>query len=338
MRALVLNSPGHLTLQDWPEATFPSEGEVLVQVHRVGICGTDIHAYGGKQPFFSYPRVLGHELGVEVLALGPNVSNVRVGDKCAVEPYLNCQTCIACRRGKGNCCANLRVLGVHAEGGMRERFTLPARKLHVRNSLSFDQLALVETLGIGAHAVARAQVETDEWILVIGAGPIGLGVMQFAREAGAHVIALDTNEQRLRFCRDHWGIEHAILADENALNRVRDLTNGDLPTAVFDATGHPTSMNRAFDFVAPSGRLTFVGLHQGEVVFRDADFHRKELSLLATRNALPQDFERILSSIERGTINTTPWITHRAQIEEVPTTFSTWTNPQSGVLKALIEI
>lgn len=176
-----------------------------MRVHRVGVCGTDIHAYGGKQPFFNYPRLIGHELGVEVLKIGPSVENVQVGDRCAVEPYLNCEQCIACRRGKGNCCANMQVLGVHVDGGLREQFIVPARKLHPSRSLSFDQLALVETLAIGAHAVARAQIERGEWALVVGAGPIGLGAMQFAKQAGAHVIALDVNESRLRFCREVWG-------------------------------------------------------------------------------------------------------------------------------------
>ena len=293
MKTLILEAPGRLSLRENPEATAPAAGEALVRVHRVGVCGTDIHAFGGKQPFFQYPRLLGHELGVEVLEVGANVE-VAPGDKCAVEPYLNCGHCIACRRGRENCCAHLKVLGVHVDGGLRERFVLPARKLHASQTLNFDQLALVETLAIGAHAVARAQLEAGEWALVIGAGPIGLGVMQFARQTGAQVIALDLNEKRLQFCRDYWNIRHTVTAGENASKTVRELTGGDGPTAVFDATGHPASMRGAFDFVAPSGRLVFVGLFQGEVSFFDPDFHRKEITLLATRNALPLDFHRII--------------------------------------------
>ncbi len=338
MKSLVLEAPGHLELRDRPEASAPQAGEALVRVHRVGVCGTDLHAFGGKQPFFAYPRLIGHELGVEVLEIGEGVENVRVGDKCAVEPYLNCQGCIACRRGKGNCCAAMQVLGVHVDGGLRERFVLPARKLHVANGLKYDQLALVETLGIGAHAVSRAQIEKGEWVLVIGAGPIGLSAMQFARGAGANVIALDQSESRLAFCRESWGISHTVLAGHGALETIAALTNGDLPTAVFDATGHPASMNRAFDFVAPGGRLVFVGLHLGEVTFSDPDFHKKELTLLATRNALPQDLQGIIAGMERGEIDTSPWITHRAPISEVPDLFESWTRPATGVLKAIIEL
>ncbi|RYX83127.1 zinc-binding alcohol dehydrogenase family protein [bacterium] len=338
MKALVLEEPGRLRLSERPQAPSPQQGEALVRVHRVGVCGTDIHAYAGKQPFFEYPRLIGHELGVEVLEVGPDTQGIQMGDHCAVEPYLNCEKCIACRRGKGNCCAQMKVMGVHIDGGLREQFVLPARKLHVSPTLSFDQLALVETLAIGAHAVARAQVERDEWVVVIGAGPIGLGVMQFAKQAGAHVIALDVNAERLQFCREVWNIEHTIVVSDATLEELRALTDGDLPTVVFDATGHPASMKGAFEFVAPGGRLVFVGLFQGEVSFFDPDFHRKEMTLLATRNALPQDFKNILGWMENGEIDTSPWITHRAPLHEVPETFESWTNPRNGVLKAMIEL
>jgi 2-desacetyl-2-hydroxyethyl bacteriochlorophyllide A dehydrogenase len=338
MRALVLETPGRLALQDWPEANQPGAGEALVRVHRVGVCGTDIHAFRGKQPFFEYPRLIGHELGVEVLEVGEGVENIQPGDRCAVEPYLNCGQCIACRRGRGNCCANMRVLGVHVDGGLRERFVVPAHKLHASTSLTYEQLALVETLGIGAHAVARGQAEAGEWALVIGAGPIGLGVMQFARQAGSKVIALDANPARLEFCRNIWGIEHTVTAGDEALEAIRALTGGDLPTAVFDATGHPASMAKAFDFVAPSGRLVFVGLFPGDVTFHDPDFHRKEMTLLATRNALPVDFANIIRWTEAGEIDTAPWITHRAVMEEVPGQFEGWTDPANGVLKAVVAI
>lgn len=338
MKAIILEEPGRLSLTEVATAGSPASGEVLVKVHRVGVCGTDIHAFHGRQPFFSYPRLIGHELGVEVLAVGEGVTNVETGDRCAIEPYLNCGECIACRRGKGNCCVRMQVLGVHIDGGLREEVIVPANKLHRSATLSYEQLALVETLAIGAHAVARAQIEKDEFVLVIGAGPIGLGVMQFARQVGAKVIALDMNETRLAFCREVWGVEHTVLSGEGALEEIRELTGGDMPTAVLDATGHPASMKAAFDFVAPGGRLVFVGLFQGEVTFHDPDFHRKEMTLLATRNALPEDFHNIIGWIERGEINTAPWITHRAPMSDVPAVFESWTRPESAVLKAVVEV
>jgi 2-desacetyl-2-hydroxyethyl bacteriochlorophyllide A dehydrogenase len=339
VKTVRLENPGTLALRDESPPLAPLPGEALVRVRRIGICGTDLHAFGGNQPFFSYPRILGHELGVEVVATGDGVANVRSGDRCSVEPYINCQKCVACRRGKPNCCSDLRVLGVHVDGGMREEFTLPARKLHPSSTLTFDQLALVETLAIGCHAVARAQVERDEHVLVIGAGPIGLSVIQFAAEAGARVIVLDVNAGRLDFCRRQLSVPHTINATDDAVvDALLRITGGDLPTAVFDATGNPKSMAAAFQYPSQGGRLVFVGLFQGEVTFNDPNFHRRELTLLASRNALPGDFARIIGLIEAGRIDTGPWITHRAALGAVIDSFPSWVRPETGVIKAMVEV
>ncbi|HLP07761.1 MAG TPA: zinc-binding alcohol dehydrogenase family protein [Opitutaceae bacterium] len=341
MKTIVLEQPGRLVAATTPAPSAPQTGEALVRVHRIGICGTDIHAYGGRQPFFTYPRILGHELGVEVIAVGSGVDNVRPGDRCAVEPYLNCGRCIACRRGKSNCCSDIRVLGVHVDGGMREQFVLPAAKLHVSTKLSFDQLALVETLGIGAHAVQRAALEPGETVAVIGAGPIGLTVIQFALAAGARVLVLDVNPTRLAFCRDHLGIAAEAIIDTRTADpiaRLRELTDGDMPTAVLDATGNPGSMAAAFRFPAHGGRLVFVGLFPGDLTFNDPEFHRRELTLLGSRNSRPEDFRRIIELVEAGRVDTTPWITHRVLFDELPSAFPVLTKPETGVLKAMVEL
>lgn len=339
MQTLVLETPGKIILIDTPEPGAPGPGEALVQVRRIGVCGTDIHAFIGNQPFFNYPRILGHELGVEVLAVGTGVTNVSPGDRCAVEPYLNCGRCIACTRGKPNCCRTLAVLGVHTDGAHRERVLVPATKLHVSKQLTLDQLALVETLGIGAHAVARAQVTAGETVAVIGAGPIGLAVMQFALVAGARVIVIDVNPARLAFCRDRLGVSDQVnAATEDIASRLEALTGGDLPTVVFDATGSIKSMNATFNYPAQGGRVVLVGLALADVTFNDPNFHRRELTILASRNAVPADFTRIIQLIESGRIDTTPWITHRATLAEAPRHFDSWTRPETGVIKAMIEV
>src|SRR5262249_13802496 len=301
---------------------------------------TDLHAFRGTQPFFSYPRILGHELGVEVVALDPAAPSgpIAIGDRCSVEPYLNCGTCGACRRGRQNCCARLQVLGVHIDGGMREYINVPIAKLHRSSSLSYEQLALVETLAIGAHAVQRAQIEPEEWALVIGAGPIGLATMQFASLAGARVIALDVNLERLAFCDARGLAAHTIDGRADPLAVLEELTAGELATAVFDATGNLASMARAFEYVAHAGRLTFVGLAQGDVTFHDPAFHRRETTILASRNALPADFSRIIGQIEAGAIDTRPWITHRADGAALVETFPSWLRPETGVVKAMLVI
>jgi len=338
MQTIILDQPGQFRLTSTAAPEAPGPGQALVRVHRVGICGTDLHAFRGTQPFFSYPRILGHELGVEVLALDPAApaGPIAIGDRCSVEPYLNCGTCGACRRGRQNCCVRLQVLGVHADGGMRECISVPIAKLHRSASLSYEQLALVETLAIGAHAVQRAQIEVGEWALVIGAGPIGLATMQFARLAGAHVIALDVNAERLEFCRARGLAAHTIDGRDDPPAALQELTDGELATAVFDATGNLPAMARAVEYVAHAGRLTFVGLAQGDVSFHDPSFHRREMTILASRNALPADFTRIIGQIEAGAINTQPWITHQADGATMIETFATWLRPETGVIKAML--
>jgi 2-desacetyl-2-hydroxyethyl bacteriochlorophyllide A dehydrogenase len=336
MIQITLDQPGKFSASDVPEPR-PAPGEALVRVHRVGVCGTDLHAFSGKQPFFSYPRVLGHELGVEVIDPGNDPHDLKVGDRCSVEPYMNCGKCIACRRGKPNCCTELRVLGVHTDGGMRPLISVPARKLHKSNKLSYDQLALVETLGIGAHAVERADVRADDFVLVIGAGPIGLSVIQFAQVQGARLAVMDMSETRLDFCRKQLGVVHTLTPGPDAAAQLRVIGEGDLPTVVIDATGNPKSMAGTFDLPAHGGRIVFVGLFQGDVTFNDPNFHRRELTLLASRNALPGTFRDIIKLIERDQINTTPWITHRCKLEEIPERFSLLaSNP--AVIKTVIDV
>lgn len=336
MLSVVLAEPGRFALGEAPEAP-PAPGEARVRVHRIGVCGTDLHAFAGNQPFFSYPRILGHELGVEVLEAPPD-SGLKPGDRCSVEPYLNCGRCVACRRGRPNCCCELKVLGVHADGGMRPEIAVPARKLHPSARLGYDQLALVETLGIGAHAVERGAPERGEFAAVVGAGPIGLGVIQLLVAAGAHVAVLDTSETRLAFCRDRLGLRRLVdPSREDARAALTRIGGGEAPTLVFDATGNPRSMRAAFELPANGGRLVLVGLFQGELAFDDPSFHRRELSVFASRNAQPATFRSIIALIEDGRIDTAPWITHRMTLREVPERFAAVAGDRT-LLKAMISV
>ena len=339
MHTLILQEPGKFVTAETEPATNPDADEALISIHRIGVCGTDLHAFAGRQPFFTYPRILGHELGVEVVAVGENVTHVAVGDRCSVEPYLSCGKCIACRQDKPNCCRTLQVLGVHTDGGHRSRMLVPAAKLHRSAKLSYDQLALVETLGIGAHAVGRAKLQTGENVAVIGAGPIGLAVIQFARAAGARVIAVDVSESRLAFCGEKIGVTALVNAKNgDVAEQLEALTDGDLPTAVFDATGNVNSMNACFDYVAPGGRLTMVSLVQADVSFHDPHFHKRELTVLSSRNALTGEFTQIIKQIENGEIDTDPWITHSAKLTDVTDHFESLTKLETGVIKAMIEV
>lgn len=338
MRALYLEKPEHFRPADIEDPGKPAAGQALVRVHRVGICGTDVSCYLGKFPFFAYPRIPGHELGVEVLEVGPGVTNVKAGDRCSVEPYMNCGQCHACKKGATNCCANLKVIGVMCDGGMCERFLIRADKLHVSKKLSMDQLALVETLGIGCHAVDRGRPENGENVLIIGAGPIGLAAMEFVRLTGARMMVMDLSRPRLAFCKEKMGVRETIIPSENVEKELKDLTDGAGPDLVIDATGNAKSMSAAFGYIAPTGRLVFVGITQGEVTFKHPTFHKPEGTLLCSRNALPRDFERIISLIEEGKIDTRPWITHRTTLEGLGGEFPGYLKPEAGVIKAVVEV
>lgn len=336
MQAIILEEPHQLRLCSSEMPGAPGAGEALVRVRQVGVCGTDLHAFQGNQPFLTYPRILGHELGVEVLEVGENEQHVSSGDQCAVEPYMHCGHCPACRRGKPNCCLNMQVLGVHIDGGMREYARFPLRSLHPSRTLSYEQLALVEPLSIGAHAVARAQLLEGEQVLVVGAGPIGLAVIQFALLAGAQVTVLDISEQRLRFCQERWSQVTCISGQGDPLATLRTRVGDDLPTAVFDATGNAHAMRASFAYPGHGGRLILVGLFQGDVTFNDPDFHKRELTLLSSRNATTADFQRVIGYLEAGQIDLAPWITHRATAETAIEQFPRWFERESGIIKALI--
>jgi alcohol dehydrogenase len=341
MKAIQLEKPQQFRPVEVPEPPAPGAGEALVRVHRVGICGTDISGYLGKMPFFSYPRIPGHELGVEVLAVGAGVTHVKPGDRCAVEPYLNCGQCFPCRKGATNCCEHLKVLGVMMDGGLTERITLPARKLHPANGLAPEQCALVETLAIGCHAVNRGNPQPGEHVLVIGAGPIGLSVIEFAKLSGARTLVMDLNAQRLEFVRQQMGVADTILSrgDGSELETLKAMTGGALAQCVIDATGSNKSMSAALQFCSFTGRLVYVGITPAEVAFAHAPvMHRRELTLLGSRNALPPDFTRIIRLIEEGKIDTRPWITHRAGMDQLIGVFPSWIKPETGVIKAVVAL
>lgn len=328
-REIRLEEPGCF-IERTGELPDPAPGEARVRIRRIGVCGTDIHAFHGRQPFFEYPRVLGHELAGEIVSLNGD-SELQVGQTVAIEPYLNDPESPASRRGKSNCCENLQVLGVHCDGGMRPEINVPVRKLHTSHKATVDQLALVEMLGIGRHAVNRSQAAAADSALVIGAGPIGLSVLAFLQLHTKDITVADIDERRLAFCREAFGVEKTILIQPD-----RDLPDI-RPDIIFDATGNRKSMLSTFEYIAHGGRIVFVGLFQGEVTFDDPNFHRREVSLLSSRNATTSEFADVIASIENGRIDAGPWITHRMELFDLPTSFSE-TISDSSLRKAVVDV
>ncbi|WP_299089612.1 zinc-binding alcohol dehydrogenase family protein [uncultured Metabacillus sp.] len=336
MKAIVCQKPDDLQIIETEKPELRS-GEALITIKRIGICGTDIHAYKGNQPFFTYPRILGHELSGVIEEVEENDRGFHTGDQVAIIPYMHCEKCIACKTGKTNCCTELHVIGVHKNGGMCETLAVPVSHLIKTDDISLDEAAMLEPMSIGAHAVRRSSLKEGDKVLVIGAGPIGLGVMAFAKYRGAHVIAMDINEERLAFCRSWANVDETVNAKNDPINQLSEITDGDFPSFVFDATGNMQSMNQAFQYAAHGGTLVFVGLVKGDITFHDPDFHKKELTLMASRNATKEDFNNVMEAVKAKKIHLEALITHRCSFNEVTEQFAEWLLPQSNVIKAIID-
>jgi 2-desacetyl-2-hydroxyethyl bacteriochlorophyllide A dehydrogenase len=337
MKTLICEEPGRFAYAE-TELPKPSADEVILRVRRIGVCGTDLHAYEGTQPYFSYPRILGHELGCEIA--DPNGhADWKIGDPVTLIPYFHCGHCIACRTGQTNCCASLKVYGVHIDGGMRTHIAVPAALLVSGAGMSFDELALVEPLAIGAHGIRRANVQPGEFVLIVGAGPIGLGLMAFAHIAGAQVIALDINDTRLDFCRARLGVEHVIHGGREDVDaRLKEITAGDMPTVVIDATGNRNAILQGFSYMSHAGRYVLVGLQKGEVAVSHPEFHKREGTLMSSRNATRADFDHVIDSMRRGLVDPATFISHRVEFEAAADSFPQWLNPATGVIKAMISL
>lgn len=337
MKTLICTQPGNFEYRTVPEPIL-TPGNAIIKIKRTGICGTDLHAFEGTQPYFEYPRILGHELAGEIVETG-NAAGFETGETVTIIPYFNCGTCIACRSGKPNCCVSLKVCGVHIDGGMAEYLSVPAYALVHGNGLSLDELALVEPLAIGAHGVKRAGIVSGEFALIIGAGPIGLGTMEFAKIAGAKVIAMDVNSERLQFCREKLTVDHTIDAKSaNVMEELRDITRGDMPTVVIDATGNQKAINNGFQYMAHGGRYVLIGLQKGDISFSHPEFHKREGTLMSSRNATRADFEVVMNALKNEVIDPLTYITHRADFDDVKDKFARWLDPHSGVIKAIVDV
>jgi len=336
MRALLCANPGELRIVERPEPTI-RQGEARVRLRRAGVCGTDLHIYEGTQPYCEYPRVIGHELAGEIDEVGA-ASRLRPGQRVAIIPYLSCGTCVACRRGKTNCCQRLGVLGVHLDGGMADYVCVPEANVVAADTVSLDEAAMAEFLAIGAHAVGRGSPTRGSRVLVVGAGPIGIACMIFARLRGAEVTALDGRVDRLDFCARQIAVDHCVPAGAGAKAALWRLTEGDFFDCVFDATGSIDAMNAGFAYVAHGGAYVLVGIVRETVAFADPEFHKRETTLLGSRNATARDFDDVFAALGAGLIPTGALNTHRATLSEAPERFPEWIRPETGVIKAIIEI
>lgn len=336
MKAIVCQAPGDLCLENCPPPQ-KTEDEVLVRIRRIGICGTDFHIFAGTHPFLAYPRVMGHELSGTVDE-APAASGLARDESVIINPYVACGQCVACRAGKPNCCARVAVIGVHRDGGLCEQVSVPVANVYKAKGLSLDQAANTEFLAIGAHAVDRARISEVDRVLVVGAGPIGLGIMLFARLRGATVVAMDLREDRLATTHDIAGVQETIVAGAEAAERILSLTDGEGFDVVMDATGNKTSMESGFEAVAHGGRYVLVSVVKDTIRFADPLFHSREMTLIGSRNARQSDFETVIAALKAGQIPTDRLNTHHTKLDTLPEIFGHWLEPSSGVIKALVEV
>ena len=337
MKYIVCEKPGRFKLKE-KSKPLKAAGEAILNIKKIGICGTDLHAYKGNQAFFTYPRILGHELAAEVIEIDENDQNIKVGDKVIVMPYISCGRCIACRNGKTNCCTNIKVFGVHIDGGMQEQISVPVNLLIPANKLSYAEMAITEPLAIGAHAIRRAQIQPNEYIVIVGCGPIGIGIMKLAQIAGAKVIAMDRDSGRLNYARDKIGVDHTVLTGNTALDVIEQITKGEMATAVFDATGNKEALEKGIYYMAHGGRYILVGLSKGKIEFDHPAMHAKETAIICSRNATLEDFKTVMAILRKGKFPVDSFITHNVGFTEMIHQFDSWLDPGNGVIKAIVNV
>lgn len=336
MLAVVCVEPGKIVLEERVEPALVA-GVAKIRIRSIGICGTDYHIFEGSHPFLEYPRVMGHELSGEVAEINDD-SNFSIGDKVIVNPYLPCDRCIACRKGKPNCCSNIRVLGVHTDGGMTEFLNVPEKQLYLANELTFAQAAMVEFLSIGAHGVRRGEIRSGDRVLVVGAGPIGLGAAIFAQIAGGSVSILDVNSSRISaavsLIKDSRGFVLGATTDGD----ISEYTDGEMFDVVLDATGNKRAMEASIKYVAHGGTCVYISVVKDQITFDDPYFHAREMRLIGSRNATKRDFETVISSIKNGMIPIDLLNTHAATLSELPQKLPQWLGEQDSLIKAIVSL
>ena len=336
MKALLCDEPGRLSLVSRP-APARGEGEVLVRIRHVGICGTDFHIFAGKHPFLEYPRVMGHELSGTVEE-APAGSRLKAGEPVYIVPYLSCGQCHACRKGLTNACQSIRVLGVHCDGGMAEYVSVPETNVVPTGNIALEDAAMIEFLAIGAHGVKRGNITAEDRVLVTGSGPIGMSAIIFAKARGANVTVMDTRADRLAFAVEGLGADASLMADASAEAEVARMTGGDGFDVVIDATGNAVPIERGFGFLAHGARYVLLSVVRQDITFADPEFHKREATLFASRNAQPDDFAEVVRQMEAGKVPTRALNTHRGRLEDGVELFAEWSRPEAGVIKAILEV
>jgi L-gulonate 5-dehydrogenase len=317
MRAAVLQKPGEVAIIDIPAPPPPGPGEVRVAVKAVGLCGSDLHAYRGHSSFFRYPGIIGHEAVGEICALGPGVTGLAVGDRAAMDPVISCGRCVACRKGRNNVCSSLKVRGAHADGAMCEQVNLPGDRVHlIPDGWSWDEAALIEPFTIAAQTMYRGRIAGDDRVVILGAGPIGLVVLQAVKTVGAKVLICDVVEERLERARECGADIVVNTRKGDVVNEVLAFTDGEGADVVVEGVGLPELFDLAVEIAAPTGRIVVLGFSAAPARIAELPVTKKELEIIGSRlhtNRFPQ----VIDWYRRRAVDPRKLISHVFPCEEV---------------------
>lgn len=337
MKAIVLESQGKAALVQVPEPATASADHILLRVHRIGLCGSDLNSFRGLNPLVTYPRILGHEAAATVAELNPNHPEWQPGTPVTLSPYTNCGTCASCLRGRPNACQFNQTLGVQRDGALAEYITVPADRLY-RANLSLRELCLVEPLTVGFHAASRGRVTESDTVAVIGCGGVGLGAVAGAAFRGATVIGVDVEDTKLATARKA-GAAHSInTATSDMHAELQRITGGRGPDVIIEAIGLPQTFRAAVEEVAFTGRVVYIGYAKKEVAYETRLFVQKELDILGSRNAQPEDFRAVIQMLEEKRFPVDEAITHTVSMEEAPAILAAWDKDPAHFGKIMIQV
>lgn len=337
MKAIQIIKPGNIQIVEHP-VPVAGKGEALLKINYVGFCGSDLSTFLGKNPMVDYPRVPGHEISGVIVSLGEEVpANIQSGQAVTVVPYTNCGQCSSCRKGRFNACRSNQTLGVQRDGAMQEYLAVPWQKLIINDQLSSKELAMVEPLTVGFHAIDRGRVTDIDTVLVFGCGMIGSGAVIRAALRGAKVIAVDIDDQKLDIARKI-GASHCINSKTTNLHEaLQEITGGHGPDVIIEAAGNPFTYQAALEEAAFAARVVCIGYAKNDVSFATKLWVQKEIDIMGSRNATPSDFEAVINYLRQGTFPLDEMITRTIQPEEAADAVAVWAANPGQVMKILVQ-
>jgi threonine dehydrogenase-like Zn-dependent dehydrogenase len=336
MNALILQQPGEAVIHSVREPV-PAGDEILLKVRRVGLCGSDLNSFRGKNPMVSYPRIPGHEVAATIVESSKTHPHLVAGVNVTLSPYTQCGKCPACLRDRPNACQFNETLGVQRDGALAEYIAIPPEKLYTAN-LSLKELCLVEPLTVGFHAVARGRVTAEDTVAIFGCGGVGLGAVAAAGYRRARTIAIDVDDAKLAIALKSGATDTINTSREPLHERLQELTKGRGPDVAIEAIGLPQTFRAAVEEVAFTGRVVYIGYAKEPVAYETRLFVQKELDILGSRNALPADFREVIQMLEERRFPVEDAVSHMVPIGEAPQVLKAWSENPAAFSKIMIAL